>query len=103
VRGDGVTPAVELAQRAADTLTKSRWHRGERCRALEAEERKALADLAAARAAVRAHADPEAQALHVDSNTVRTVQAAALVGMCLCAGYLISFGAGLIWPRGTPA
>jgi hypothetical protein len=28
-------------------------------------------------------ADPQAQALHVDSNTVRTVQAAAMVGMCL--------------------
>jgi hypothetical protein len=45
-------------------------------------------------------ADPQAQALHVDSNTVRTVQAAAMVGMCLAAGYIIAFGAGLIWPRG---
>ena len=43
--------------------------------------------------------DPQAQALHVDSNTVRTVQAAAMVGMCLAAGYIIAFGAGLIWPR----
>jgi hypothetical protein len=41
-------------------------------------------------------ADPQAQALDVDSNTVRTVQAAAMVGMCLAAGY-IPFGAGLIW------
>ena len=44
-------------------------------------------------------ADPQAQALHVDSNTVRTVQAAAMVGMCLAAGYIIAFGAGLVWPR----
>ncbi len=35
----------------------------------------------------------------VDSNTVRTVQAAAMVGMCLAAGYVIAFGAGLIWPH----
>jgi hypothetical protein len=107
-RGDRITPMVELAQRMADTLAKSRAdecrRRGDRCRDLEGQERKALADLAAARAEVRAHADPQAQALHVDSNTIRTVQAAAMVGMCLCAGYLISFGAGLIWPRnGIPA
>jgi hypothetical protein len=44
-------------------------------------------------------ADPQAQPLHVDSNTVRTVQAAAMVGMCLAAGYIIAFGAGLVWPR----
>jgi hypothetical protein len=102
-RGDRMTPAVELAQRTADTLAKSRADecrkRGDRCRDLEVQERKALADLATARAEVRAHADPQAEALHIDSNTVRTVQAAAMVGMCLCAGYLISFGAGLIWPR----
>jgi hypothetical protein len=67
---------------------------------MEAQERKALADLAATRAEVRAKADPQAQALHIDSNTVRTVQAAAMVGMCLAAGYIIVFGAGLIWPRG---
>ena len=106
-RGDRATPAVELAQRIADTLARSRadecHRRGERCRDLEAQERKALADLAAARAEVRAHADPQAQALHVDSNTVRTIQAAALVCMCLCAGYLISLGAGLIWPSARRA
>ena len=32
-------------------------------------------------------------------HTVRTVQAAAMVGMCLAAGYIIAFGAGLVWPR----
>jgi hypothetical protein len=51
-------------------------------------------------AEVRAMADPQAQALHVDTNTVRTVQAAAMVGMCLAAGYIIAFGAGFVWPRG---
>jgi hypothetical protein len=103
LRGDRVTPAVALAQRTADVIAKSREDeckkRGDRCRTLEAQERQALADLAAARAEVRAMADPQAQALHVDSNTVRTVQAAAMVGMCLAAGYIIAFGAGLVWPR----
>ena len=45
-------------------------------------------------------ADPQAQALHVDAATLHGVQAAAMVGMCLAAGYIIAFGAGLIWPRG---
>src|SRR5262249_19693214 len=102
-RGDRVTSAVELAQRTADTLARSRADecrkRGERCRDLEAQERKALADLAAAHAEVRAHADPQAQAMNTDSTPVRTVQAAAMVLLCLCSGYLIAFGAGLIWPR----
>jgi hypothetical protein len=101
IRGDRMTPAIELAKRTADTLTKSREDeckkRGDRCRDLEAQERKALADLAAARAEVRATADPQAQALHVDSNTIRTVQAAAMVGMCLAAGYVIAFGMGLLF------
>jgi hypothetical protein len=43
----------------------------------------------------RAMADPQAQALHVDSNTVRTVQAAAIRDV----PDIIAFGAGLIWPR----
>jgi hypothetical protein len=102
LRGDRMTPGVELAQRAADTLGKSRADecrkRGDRCRALEEQERKALGDLAGVRAEVRAMADPQALALHVDSNTIRTVQAAAMVAMCLAAGYIIAFGAGLIWP-----
>jgi hypothetical protein len=43
--------------------------------------------------------DPLAMALHVDAATLHGVQAAAMVGMCLAAGYIIAFGAGLIWPR----
>jgi hypothetical protein len=103
IRADRTTSTVELARRTADTLAKSREEecrkRGDRCRDLEVQERKALADLAAARVEVRATADPQAQALHVDSNTIRTVQAAAMVGICLAAGYIIAFGAGLVWPR----
>jgi hypothetical protein len=103
LRGERVTHAVALAERTVNTLAKSRedecHKRGDRCRDLEAQERKALADLAAARAEVRAMADPQAQALHVDAATLHGVQAAAMVGMCLAAGYIIAFGAGLIWPR----
>jgi hypothetical protein len=104
LRGDRVTPAVALAERTVNTLAKSREDecrkRGDRCRDLEAQERKALAELASARAEIRAMADPQAQALHVDAATLHGVQAAAMVGMCLAAGYIIAFGAGLIWPRG---
>jgi hypothetical protein len=103
LRGDRTTPAMELAKRTADTLAKSREdeckRRGDRCRDLEAQERKALEKLDSVRAEVRAMADPQAEALHVSSNTVRTVQAAAMVGICLAAGYIIAFGAGLVWPR----
>jgi hypothetical protein len=105
VRADRVTPAVQLAQRTADTLARSRQDgcrkRGDRCR--EAKEREALADLASARAEAKVTADPRAQATHLDSNIVRTAQAAAMVLICLCSGYLIAFGAGLIWPRSASA
>ena len=106
LRGDRVTPAVALALRTADTLARSREDecrkRGDRCRDLEAQERKALADLANARAEVRATADPMGHALHIDAATLHGVQAAAMVGMCLAAGYIIAFGTGLIWPRPRP-
>jgi hypothetical protein len=103
IRGDRVTLATELAKRTADTIARSREdeckRRGDRCRDLEAQERKALEKLDSVRAEVRAMADPQAEALHISSNTVRTVQAAAMVGICLAAGYIIAFGAGLVWPR----
>jgi hypothetical protein len=74
-------------------------------------EAKALADLKIEKAAVEGErraveadlgpaANPQAQAMHVNSNTMHTVQAAAMVAMCLAAGYIIAFGAGLVWPRG---
>jgi hypothetical protein len=67
LRGEWITPAVALAERTVNMLAKSREDecrkRGDRCRDLEAQERKAIADLAAARAEVRAMADPQAQAL----------------------------------------
>jgi hypothetical protein len=63
-RAQRITPAVELAQRRADTLAKSRADecksgRGDRCRELEALERKGLDDFAAARRNVAEQADPQ--------------------------------------------
>jgi hypothetical protein len=64
VRASRNTPTVELAQRLADTLTRSREdecrRRGDRCRDLEALERQALADLKAERSKVAEGADPQA-------------------------------------------
>jgi hypothetical protein len=64
LRAAQITPAVELAQRKADTLTASRAdeckRRGDRCRALETEEQKALDDLKAERAKVAEDANPQA-------------------------------------------
>jgi len=58
------TPAIELAQRTADTIAKSREaeciRRGPQCRALESDERKALADLTTARHGVTEASDPQA-------------------------------------------
>lgn len=104
LRGDRGTPAVALAQRTADTIAKSREDecrkRGDRCRDLETLERKALADLAEKRAEVRAATDAMSATLRTDAAALQTVQAGAMVGMCLAAGYIIAYGAGLIWPRG---
>jgi hypothetical protein len=47
-----------------------------------------------AKAEVRAAADPQAEALHLTPNTLRTAKAGAMVVICLAAGYIISFGWG---------
>jgi hypothetical protein len=65
-RAERVTPEVALAQRTADTLTKSREDecrkRGDKCRQLEQDERNALADLRTAQAKVSQTADPQVDA-----------------------------------------
>jgi hypothetical protein len=62
-RAARTTPAIDLAHRVADTITKSReaecLRRGPLCRALEADERQALADLTSARSALTSAADPQ--------------------------------------------
>jgi hypothetical protein len=102
-RAERQTSEVVLAQRKLDTLTKAREaeckRRGPECRRLEREEQDAIAALGAARAGVRADADPQAAALGVSSTSLHLVQAGAVVALCLFSGLFISFGAGLIWPR----
>src|SRR5258707_212556 len=98
------TSEVILAQRKLDTLTKAREaeckRRGPECRRLEHEEQDAIAALARAQAGVRADADPQAAALGVSSTSLHLVQAGAIVALCPFSGLFISFGAGLVWPRG---
>jgi hypothetical protein len=100
-RGERSTAEMTLAQRRLDTVSKAREaeckKRGERCRALEGEERAAIASLSAAQAMVKAEADPQAAALGISSARLHTVQAGSMVALCLFSGLFISFGAGLIW------
>ncbi len=81
--------------------------RGPKCDGLEAQRkeandnRKAANDkLDAERSNVKADADPAANALGISSTKLRLAQGGAMVALCLCSGLFISFGAGLIWPRG---
>jgi hypothetical protein len=103
-RAERQTSEVVLAQRKLDTLAKAREaeckRRGPECRRLEREEQDAIAALAGAQAGVKADADPQAAALGVSSTSLHLVQAGAMVALCLFSGLFISFGAGLVWPRG---
>jgi hypothetical protein len=92
-RGDRVTPTAQLAQRTADILAKSREdecrRRGDRCRALEAERAEGPGIWPPHAPKSASTPPPSRSATHTDSNTIRTIQAAAMIGMCLCARYLI--------------
>jgi hypothetical protein len=103
VRVERETPAVKEAKRKADALTKSKEDeckkRGDKCRQLERDEQTAFDDLKTERDKVAASADPQAEALHVTSNTLRTAKAGVMVLMCLAAGYIISLGWGLVFCR----
>jgi hypothetical protein len=74
--------------------------RGDRCRDLERQRAEANAKLGIERASLKADADPQAAVLGLSSATLHLVQAGAMVALCLFSGLFISFGAGLIWPRG---
>src|SRR5262249_3655626 len=74
--------------------------RGDRCRELERQRADANAKLGVERVATKADADPQAAMLGVNPATLHLVQAGAMVALCLFSGFFISFGAGLIWPRG---
>jgi hypothetical protein len=100
-RAERSTAETILAQRRLDTVSKAREaeckKRGERCRALEGEERAAIASLSAAQATVKAEADPQAAALGISSARLHTVQAGSMVALCLFSGLFISFGMGLVF------
>jgi hypothetical protein len=106
-RAERETPAIRdlrtlvtgLDRSIASECTK----RGDRCRDLERQRAEANAKLAIERSSLKADADPQAAALGVTSATLHLVQAGAMVALCLFSGLFISFGAGLIWPRGRAA
>ncbi len=81
--------------------------RGPKCEGLEAQRNEANGKretannkLEAERNSVKEDADPTARALGISSTKLRLAQGGAMVALCLCSGLFISFGAGLIWPRG---
>jgi hypothetical protein len=96
--------------------------RGPKCEGLEAQRNEANKNRKAAndkledeRKSVKNSADPQAQALSLlfgaeepltpkqlarMSAKLHLTQGGAMVVLCLCSGLFISFGAGLIWPRG---
>jgi hypothetical protein len=102
-RAERSNAEVDLAQRRADTLSRSRQaectKRGPLCRKLEADEQGAIAELERLRADVKAEADPLAVALGITSARLHAIQAGTMVALCLFSGLFISFGAGLIWRR----
>jgi hypothetical protein len=103
VKAERSTSETALAERKLATIANSRGaecsKRGPRCRELEQQERAAMADLAAVRAAVAASADPQAVALGVSSGRLHAVQGGAMVLLCLCSGLFVSYGMGLIFGR----
>jgi hypothetical protein len=74
--------------------------RGDRCRDIERQRAEANAKLAIERASLKSDADPQAAALGVTSATLHLVQAGAMVALCLFSGLFISFGCGLVFPKG---
>jgi hypothetical protein len=106
-RAERETPAMrDLRNQVAGldrSISSECAKRGDRCRDLERQRAEANAKLAAERASLKTDADPQASALGVTSATLHLVQAGAMVALCLFSGLFISFGAGLIWPRGRAA
>jgi hypothetical protein len=100
-RAERTTPTIGIAQRALDDAKAARDREclkvGPICRMREDAVTDRQRKLDEAKAEVRAAADPQAEALHVTPNTLRTINAAAMVVICLAAGYIISFGWGLMF------
>ena len=107
-RAERTTPTVEIAQRALNDAKAARDREcskvGPICRQREDTVAERQRKLDEAKAEVRAAADPQAEALHVTASTLRTAKAGVMVAMCLAAGFIISFGWGLLfWTSGTGA
>jgi len=108
-RAERTTPTIEIAQRALDDAKAARDREcvkvGPICRLREDAVTERQRKLDEAKAEVRAAADPQAEALHVSPNTLRTAKAGVMVMICMAAGYIISFGWGLLFrtrPVGGP-
>jgi hypothetical protein len=100
-RAERTTPTIDIAQRALDDAKAARDREcvkvGPICRMREAAVTDRQRKLDEVKAEVRAAADPQAEALHISPNTLRAVKAGAMVVICLAAGYIISFGWGLLF------
>jgi hypothetical protein len=95
--------AVAPAQAALDDAKAARDREcvkvGPVCRQREDVVNQRQAELDRADTEATLAADPQAEALHVTSNTLRTVKATVLVAMCLATGLIIALGSGLVFPR----
>jgi hypothetical protein len=102
-KAERTTPTVMTAQRALDDAKAARDREcakvGPTCRQREDAVIDSQHKLDEAKAEVRLGADPQAEALHVTPNTLRTAKAGVMVLMCLAAGYIISLGWGLVFVR----
>jgi hypothetical protein len=89
-RAERTTPTVEIAQRALDDAKTARDREcvkvGPICRVREDAVTDRQRKLDEVKAEVRAAADPQAEALHITPNTLRTAKAGAMVVICLAAG-----------------
>jgi len=101
VRGERVTPTISIARGALNDARAARDREcskvGPICRQREDTVAERQRKLDEAKADVRATADPQAEALNVAPNTLRTAKASVMVAMCLAAGFIISLGWGLLF------
>ena len=102
-RAERTTPTIEIAQLALDDAKAARDREcvkvGPICRMREDAVSDRQHRLDEAMAEVRIAADPQAAALHVTPNTLRTAKAGVMVMICLTAGYIIALGLGLLFRR----
>jgi hypothetical protein len=94
---------VASAQAALDDAKAARDREcakvGPVCRQREEIVNQRQAELDRAATTANAEADPQAAALHLTSNELRTVKAAVMVAICLAAGLIVALGSGLVFPR----